>query len=366
MSKTQHELADQLVTWYQAVYRQLPWRETTDPYAIWVSEIMLQQTQVTTVIPYYKRFLERYPTVRALAQASLDEVLKSWEGLGYYARARNLHKAAQKIMTEHKGLFPDNFESIHALPGIGESTAGAILTFAFQLPHPILDGNVKRVLSRFYGVDRPVQEPAVIAELWEHSKRLLPSDPETAYAFNQALMELGATRCTPKKPTCPECPWQKDCKAYATDRQHSIPVKIPLPRTPHYTIGVGVIWKDNQVLIALRPEEGLLGGLWEFPGGKCHEDESLQACVRREIEEETGLKVTVGAKIATVKHAYTHFKITLHAFECHYVAGVPEPKVSQKLKWVGLDEIEQYAFPKANKSVLEALKQNKSSQLTFF
>jgi len=342
---------EQLITWYRQSHRDLPWRKTSDPYAIWVSEIMLQQTQVATVLPYYERFLTQYPTIQSLAEASLDSVLKSWEGLGYYARARNLHKAAQKI---NPGKFPDTFEEVFALPGIGQSTAGAILTFAFKQPHPILDGNVKRVLSRFYAVEQ-VQ--------WEHSAGLLPQDPQEAYDFNQALMELGATLCTPKQPQCNSCPWQTDCQAHALGLQDQLPVKPPKKISPHYTIGVGVIHQNDKILIALRPEDGLLGGLWEFPGGKCQPEESLKDCVARELLEETGLTVSVGSKIATVNHAYTHFKITLHAFHCEVISGQAEPKTSQQLMWVSLKEIDRYAFPKANKHVLEALKSKTDRQL---
>ncbi len=356
MNEQEQRIAKQLVDWYRASHRDLPWRNTTNPYAIWLSEIMLQQTQVATVLPYYDRFLARYPTVQALADAPIDEVLKSWEGLGYYARARNLHKAAQKIVSEHQGQFPNTLEDVHALPGIGESTAGAILTFAFHKPHAILDGNVKRVLSRLYAVEKPVKEKDATALLWEKYRALLPEIPADAYDFNQAIMELGATLCTPKNPDCSRCPWQTDCKAHAQGRQQELPVKTPAKTTPHYTIGVGVIWKEDRVLIGLRPAEGLLGGLWEFPGGKCEEGEAITDCIRREIKEETDLDVQVGARIAVVKHAYTHFKITLHAYACDYLSGTPVPKSAQTLKWVSLDEIDRYAFPKANKSVLEALK----------
>jgi A/G-specific adenine glycosylase len=364
MKQTPDPVAQKLVSWYRTEHRQLPWRETSEPYAIWLSEIMLQQTQVATVLPYYARFLTRFPTIEALAQAPIDDVLKSWEGLGYYARARNLHKAAQKMMTDHGGRFPETFEAVHDLPGIGQSTAGAILTFAFHNPHPILDGNVKRVLSRLYGVDKPVQDTAATTLLWEKSRNLLPAEAQDAYDFNQAVMELGATLCTPKKPSCPRCPWLEECVAKREGREHEIPIKVAAKATPHYTIGVGVIWHEGRVLIALRPAEGLLGGLWEFPGGKCNEKESLKDCVKREIAEEIGIEITVGHKIETVKHAYSHFKITLHAFECQYVSGTPEPRSSQAIKWVTLEEIDQYAFPKANKRVLEALHKHPGRQLT--
>lgn len=319
---------------------------------------MLQQTRVETVIDYYHRFLARYPTLESLAQASLDEVLKVWEGLGYYARARNLHRAARIIQSEHAGRFPDTLEAVCNLPGIGRSTAGAILTFAFKKPHPILDGNVKRILSRLDAIEQPLTDAATIQRLWERSQALLPSDAQDALAFNQGIMDLGATICLPKRPNCSCCPWKSNCHAFLSGRQSELPMKSERKVLPHYTVAVGVIWRENRVLIALRPEHGLLGGLWEFPGGKCHPEESLQDCLKREVAEETGLIIEVGAPIARVKHAYSHFKITLHAFECRYLQGEAVPRASQALRWVTLDEIGQYAFPKASKKVLDVLQWN--------
>jgi A/G-specific adenine glycosylase len=351
-------LTANLLSWYHAEHRDLPWRRTTDPYEIWVSEVMLQQTQVQTVLPYYARFLAALPSVQHLAEAPLEQVIKLWEGLGYYARARNMHQAAQLVMSKHAGVFPNLFADILALPGIGQSTAGAVSTFAFATPYPILDGNVKRVLSRVYGIETSLEDKAVIQTLWGHSSNLLPSEPEDAYSFNQAIMELGATVCLPKNPKCPDCPWAAQCVALAENKMDRIPLK-KLPKvTPHYTIALGVIWKGDELLIALRPAEGLLANLWEFPGGKCEASESLVACVAREIHEETGLTVSVGAKIVTVKHAYTHFKITLHAFECQYVSGEALPKASQEIRWITIDALDTYAFPKANLKVIAALKAN--------
>lgn len=364
MSSKASSIANQLIAWYRSSHRDLPWRNTNDPYAIWVSEIMLQQTQVVTVLPYYYRWMQQFPTIQSLAEAPLDVVLKAWEGLGYYARGRNLHKAAKQIMDVHHGAFPTEFEAIHNLPGVGKSTAGAISTFGLGKPQPILDGNVKRVLSRLYAITEMVNDKAVTDLLWAKSAALLPKKPVDAYDFNQAVMELGATLCTPKQPQCERCPWLGDCKARAQGLENELPVKQDSKPTPHHTIGVGVIYKNDKILIALRPEEGLLGGLWEFPGGKCKPDETLQDCVKREIKEETGLKVSVGPKIATVKHAYTHFKITLHAFVCDYVSGKASPKASQELRWVALEDLSDYAFPKANKKVLEALRAHPGRQLT--
>ena len=362
-------LHDSLIGWYNQCARDLPWRRTKEAYAIWLSEVMLQQTQVTTVLPYYDRFLTAFPTLVDLANAPQDQVLKLWEGLGYYSRARNLHKAAQHIRDHHNGVFPNTFEEVVALPGIGQSTAGAILTFAFEQPHPILDGNVKRVLARLLGIDIPAQETKAIQAMWEATTKLVPATAAEAYPWNQALMELGASLCSRTKPDCDACPWAERCIAKNAGMQGTLPRSKPKKQTPHHTIGVGIVWrqnseKSNEVLIALRPEEGLLGGLWEFPGGKCKSDELITECITREILEETGLTVKTTGKLIEVKHAYSHFKITLHAYECEYISGELKPLASQALKWVTLDEIHQYAFPKANKRVLEALCHKPDRQLT--
>ncbi len=343
-----------LTDWYKVDHRQLPWRDTTDPYAIWLSEIMLQQTQVKTVLDYYRRFLAQYPTIQALASAPPDEVLKLWEGLGYYARCRNLQKAAQQMVEKHNGQFPATLEEAEALPGIGRSTAGAILTFARGQKHPLLDGNVKRVLSRIFDIPDDIQQSATIKTLWEASTQLL-SESDEPHLYNQAIMELGATVCLPQNPRCLLCPVKPFCSACHAGTQHDRPVKAPKKASPHHTIAIGVIWKNDQVLIQQRPEGGLLGGLWEFPGGKQETDEALTKTVYREIQEELGIEVKVGAFITSVKHAYTHFKITLHAYHCEYVSGEPNPTACQDWRWIKPDELERFAFPKANKTVLEKM-----------
>ena len=350
------EFAARLIDWYRAEHRPMPWRETRDPYRIWLSEIMLQQTQVKTVLDYYRRFLEKFPTVKQLAEADASDVLKAWEGLGYYARARNLQAAAQKVMRDHGGKFPQTLTEMEALPGIGRSTAGAILTFAFGQRHPLLDGNVKRVLSRLYDIAEDAAKPAVIKTMWQQSESLL-EDAGDPHDYNQAIMELGATVCLPANPRCLFCPVQPHCEAFAHGSQAERPVKTPKKASPHYTIVVGVIHKDGKIFIQQRPDAGLLGGLWEFPGGKVEEGETLEAALLRELQEEVGLSVTLGEKIAVVKHAYTHFKITLHAWHCTYEEGKPEPTAAQDWKWVAPDMLSTFAFPKANKTVLEALAQ---------
>ncbi|MBE9115386.1 A/G-specific adenine glycosylase [Lusitaniella coriacea LEGE 07157] len=342
-----------LLDWYQTQGRDLPWRNEPDPYKIWVSEIMLQQTQVKTVIPYYQRWLKQFPTLNALATADLQEVLKAWEGLGYYARGRNLHKAAKYIVRHHDGVFPTQPEAVLKLPGIGRTTAGGILSAAFNQPLPILDGNVKRVLARLIALPKPPKQ--AVSQLWELSERLLARD--RAKDFNQAIMDLGATLCTPKNPACLLCPWQQHCQAYNKGIQSQLPMKEPSSPLPHKQIGVAVIRNtQGQILIDRRLEEGLLGGLWEFPGGKIEPGETVQACIKREIKEELGIEIEVGEHLISLDHAYTHFRITLHVHYCRHLAGEPQTIECQEVRWVTLEEIDRYPFPKANTKIIAALR----------
>ncbi len=342
-----------LLSWYATQGRDLPWRHTRDPYAVWISEIMLQQTQVKTVIPYYDRWLKQFPNVERLSAAPQQTVLKLWEGLGYYARARNLHQAAQQIVVNHGGQFPDRLEEAIALKGIGRTTAGGILSAAFDQPTAILDGNVKRVLARLVAL--PVPPGKALTQLWQLSEQLL--DPQHPRDFNQAIMDLGATLCTRHNPDCLLCPWQTDCAAYNQNAVSDFPMTEPRKPLPHKQIGVAVI-TDNQgnILIDRRKQEGLLGGLWEFPGGKIEPDETVEDCVSREIKEELDIEIEVGSRLITIEHAYTHFKVTLNVFNCKYLSGDPKPLESDEVKWVTLDEIDQYPFPKANSQIIDAMK----------
>lgn len=337
-----------LLDWYDANRRDLPWRRSRDPYRIWVAETMLVQTQVDTVIPYYERFLQRFPDVHALAEAELDPVLKLWEGLGYYARARNLHRAARIVVEKHAGKLPSDEKSLRALPGIGPYTAAALVSIAFGQPSLAVDGNVRRVLSRVYDIGRP--DPLRLREL---GTPLL--DRDRPGDGNQALMDLGSTVCTPRSPRCPRCPLEGLCLARARGTIEARPERRPSRRRPHHDIAVGVVWRGDEILIAQRRPEGLLGGLWEFPGGKPKPGESLEAAVVREVREELGVEIAAGGKIASVDHAYSHFEITLHAFHCHYRSGTPRALGCQAYAWVKPGELDRYAFPAANRRVLERL-----------
>lgn len=351
------DIAQAIVTWYKYSHRELPWRNTSDPYAIWLSEIMLQQTQVVTVLPYYQRFLNSFPTIKALAEADDDNVLKHWEGLGYYTRCRNLHKAAKLIMEKHNGCFPDTLEAVEALPGIGKSTAGAILTFAYKQRHPILDGNVKRVLARLLDWDQPVSKPVSQKTLWQASRALV-DNCDDVYSLNQALMELGATLCSRTRPSCLLCPVKSSCLSLKNATQEARPVKEVKKPVPHKAIGVAIIWNDlGELLIQQRPAEGLLGGLWEFPGGKQEPEESIEKTVHREIQEELGLSLELGEALDPVSHAYSHFKVTLYAYHCRLSPAkqTPKPAMKQRWQWIKLDELDTLAFPTANRKLFSQL-----------
>lgn len=343
-----------LSAWYLRHKRDLPWRRTTDPYAIWVSEIMLQQTRVPTVERYFERFMRRFPDVHALARAPLDAVLKLWEGLGYYGRARNLHRAAKQVVANFGGKLPPSTDELRRLPGIGPSTAGAVASIAFGLDEPVLDGNVVRLLCRLFRVRSLPAETGTRKKLWGFARKLVP--PGRAGSFNQALMDLGATVCTPRTPRCADCPLEKLCLAHEKGEEEELPLRAPRRPLPHYDVAVGVVWKGKRVLIDRRKPEGLLGGLWEFPGGRLGRGETLESCVRREIREELGITVRVRRQLVTVRHAYTHFRVTLHAFECDYLSGRPKAIGCAAWKWVSPAGLGDYAFPAATHRVIAALR----------
>ena len=308
-----------LLDWYRANRRDLPWRRSRDPYAIWISEAMLQQTRVETVIPYYERFLGRFPDVHALADADMDDVLGVWAGLGYYSRARNLKAAARAVLDRFDGEIPDDAESLRSLPGIGPYTAGAVASIAFDRPEPILDGNVIRVLTRLHGIREDVSKAAVKKRLWEEAALLArgahPGD------LNQALMELGATVCTPTSPRCPGCPLARECDAHGVGDAESLPVK-PKKRAPKRVEAVaGWVVRRGRALAVRRPAHGLLGGLWELPGGDLGRREKPDVGLRRALRDRVGLTIGGAEAAGAVEHVFTHRKLRLHVFRCDAPSG---------------------------------------------
>ncbi|GAB4578899.1 MAG: A/G-specific adenine glycosylase [Anaerolineales bacterium] len=347
-------LSSPLLSWYNTRKRALPWRETSDPYAIWVSEIMLQQTRVDTALPYYTQWMARFPTIEALAAADQQEVLNTWEGLGYYTRARNLHKAAQLLVRAYNSQLPNTVAALRKIPGIGPYTAGAIASLAFGRDEPVVDGNVRRVLARLFNLTEPADSPAGIRRLWELAAAHLP--PGRAADYNQALMELGALVCTPRHPACETCPLHAHCEAYRLGIQEQLPKLKRKTPTPHYIVTAAVIRQNGHILLAQRPQDGLLGGLWEFPGGKLEPGEDLPTCLKREIREELEAEIEVGGSLGVYTHAYTHFRVTLHAFACTLIgAGEPRPVEAAALAWVHPSALADYPMGKIDRQIAKRL-----------
>lgn len=347
---------EQLMNWYTLFRRSLPWRKTSDPYHIWVSEVMLQQTQVKTVIPYYQRFVLHFPDVCLLSKADLENVLKHWEGLGYYARAHNLHKTAGIVVKKHNHIFPNDIKLLRELPGIGEYIASAVLSIAYGQAYAVVDGNVKRVLARLFKIDIPVNRSISGKIFKEYAERILEKkDPGN---FNQAMMELGALVCTPKKPNCPSCPVKIFCQAFKSHMIEQYPKRENTPKTPQFHIATGVVCKGQRILITRRKPKGLLGGLWEFPGGKIKEGEEAEIACAREIKEEVNLKVKAYKHIIRIKHAYTHFKIVMDVYLCSYLAGRIRLNGPIDYRWIRPDEIDDFPFPGANHKFIPILKEH--------
>lgn len=339
--------------WFEERERDVPGRNESDPYRVWVAEVMAQQTRISTVIPYYRSFLERFPDVAALAAASLDDVLKQWEGLGYYGRARNLHRAAAEVEARYAGRLPSDVADLRSLPGIGSYTAGAISSIAFGRPEPAVDGNVRRVLSRLYDLEAPT--PARLDELM---RDLIAQTGGEAGLLNQSLMDLGSAVCKPRAPRCAECPLAGRCVAREKGTIGQRPARRTRAALPHHDIAAAVVWRGSRLLIARRPEEGLLGGLWEFPGGKVEPGESPAEAARRELREEVGVEAEILRRADTVQHAYSHFRITLYLFHARWVRGGPPigGRRAGSALWVLPGELENYAFPAANQALIRRLR----------
>jgi A/G-specific adenine glycosylase len=338
-----------LLRWYALYARQMPWRGKTDAYAIWVSEIMLQQTQVNTVMPYYDQWMKLFPTVQALAAADEHAVLNAWEGLGYYSRARNMLKAACLVCERYQGEFPSTADELCKLPGVGRYTAAAISSIAFGRDEAVLDGNVKRVLARVFEFPEAVNIPEGEKRLWLLAAELLPRGEASAY--NQAVMDLGATICTPKSPDCVNCPINSICVSYRNLRQSQYPLMREKPPVPHIDVVAAILRQNGLVLIARRPSKGLLGGLWEFPGGKLEAGESHAEALVREIREELGVEVAATEKLGVYKHAYTHFKVTLQAWFAELQGEQPVALEASELRWVKFEDLGDYPMGKIDRAI---------------
>lgn len=351
-------IAARLLKWYRRHARALPWRGHPDAYAVWVSEIMLQQTRVEAVIPYFERWMKRFPSARALAGASEQSVLAMWEGLGYYSRARNLHKAARLIVDGYDGELPRSADELRKLPGIGRYTAGAIASMAFGLDEPALDANIRRVYARLFNVEIPADSTEGERLLWQLAADNLPKGK--AGDFNQALMDLGAAICLPKNPRCADCPLKTDCEARRLGVQDARPVLKPKTDRPHYVHAAAVIvaqtGKARRALLARRPSSGLLGGMWEFPGSRVDGDPAR--ALTKAIKAEYGLTVCAGEALGVVTHAYTHFRVTVHAFIVQRRSPASDWRThTSRLKWVKLSDLENYPMGKIDRQIAQKLKQ---------
>ncbi|GBC92974.1 Adenine DNA glycosylase [bacterium HR15] len=330
----------QLGNWFRTAHRPLPWRTTRDPYHIWVSEIMLQQTQTAYVIPYYERFIQRFPTIHALAEAPLEEVLRYWEGLGYYARARHLHRAAQ-ILVQQGGQLPREVGRLRELPGIGAYTAGAIASLAFNQPEPVVDGNITRVLARLLWLKGNLKDAGAQRTLWEIARQLV--DPEEPGLFNQAMMELGSTVCTPSQPRCGECPLQTLCAAYQRGEPTAVPEPVPARRLVHAVDVSALIWREGQLLLAQRPPYGLWGGLWEFPRATRDGRETLETVAHRAAQK-VSVQVEPMRLLGHVKHTVTYHSIRLYGYVCLFQGGEAHSDEYTALRWLTPEELDTCPF----------------------
>lgn len=342
--------------WYESEARDLPWRRTRDPYAIWVSEAMLQQTQVATVIPYFERWMRRFPTVSALADADEADVLVCWEGLGYYRRARLLHAAAREVASRYAGVVPRELEAFRALPGVGEYTAAAVASIAFDQDEPVLDGNVQRVLARLVRLEIPPARAPGRRSLLALAGRLLPAG--TARLHNQAVMELGARICTPRKPTCAVCPLAEPCAARTAEDVERYPLKVPRKAVPHRHLAVAVVRDDQErLLLYKRPYGGMLAGLWDLPAVELEERAAAADLLLRVVRERYGLKAATVRALPLVRHAYTHLKVTLHPWlmRAPARAELSAAEAGTELRWVEPGRLGELALPRAGHKVLESL-----------
>lgn len=353
-------IREKLLPWFDMHQRDLPWRRATSPYAVWVSEIMLQQTRVNAVIPYYLRWMERFPDLPALAAAPEEELLKFWEGMGYYSRVKNMHKTARILVRDFEGAFPVDHAALLGLPGIGSYTAGAVMSIAFHRDYPAIDGNVERVFARLFDIGVPPKEKSARAFIRQAAQAMIP--PGEAGRCNQAIMDLGAMICLPRNPVCPECPVLGLCESRRKGLAHERPVSSGRKPAERISVAIGVLVREGRVFIQKRSGTGLLPNLWEFPGGKIVEGESPEQALLREFREELEIEILGIEKIAMIRHSYTTFRVSLHAFLCEPANPGLEPvlRAAVEARWVTPAELDRYAFPAANRKLIEILREEKT------
>jgi len=344
-----------LLGWFRKTNRQLPWRKTYDPYHVWVSEIMLQQTQMERGVEYFTRWMKRFPDIQAVAVADEHEILKYWEGLGYYARARNLHAAAKILVDRYQGNIPCDLDELLALPGIGPYTAAAISSIACNTPVPVVDANVLRVYARLFDIEGVVKSGQSRRMIEQLAREMLPEG--RARQFNQALMDFGGLTCTPRAPDCPNCPLESSCLARKRGTVADRPTLTNSKQTILIEMATGILESGGKLFIQQRINDDIWGGLWEFPGGQLEQGEDPADAVVREYLEETGFHVTVCSEITTVIHYYTRYKVVLH---CYWVAlkdgqGQPKPALTaaQDFRWLRPAKLDQYGFPAGHRKLLE-------------
>lgn len=345
-------LLNPLLAWYAREKRTMPWRGHPDPYAVWVSEVMLQQTRVETVVPYFERFTARFPTVHALATADLQDVLRLWQGLGYYTRARNLHKAAQAVCATPGAKIPRTAEGLRQLPGIGAYTAAAVASICFGEREPVIDGNVLRVAARVLALETDIRSAESLRRVDAWVRSLINSAPVPG-DFNQAMMELGALVCTPKEPDCARCPLARHCRAYAAGTRTAYPVKAPSRAAPTRAAVGLVLWRGNRMLLTRRVGESFLGEMWELPGGYCEDGESPSQTLARTIPTQTGLTPDAPVARGVVRHTYSHFRLELHVFESRGSVGTLPRGASGRLRWVRPAELSRFPVSNAPRAALD-------------
>jgi A/G-specific adenine glycosylase len=348
------QISRALLAWYRAVRRNLPWRNTRDPYCIWVSEIMLQQTRVQSVMGYYERWIRRFPSVQSLAAAEGDDVLCAWEGLGYYSRARNLQRAAQQIMTEHAGRVPRSVDALRALPGIGPYSAGAIASIAFDADEPVVDGNVIRVLTRLFGLQGDPRREPLAGRLWQLARALLPRGQ--ASDFNQALMELGATVCTPKSPECGRCPVAGQCRALALERVSDFPERSSRPVLTEERRAAAVVVRRGQVLVVRAPAGAARwAGMWQFPDLKLSDGDDPARCLPESVATSTGISIALGESLGSLRHQVTRFRIQMDVYAARALRGRARGLDGAQVRWCAPEQLGLLAMPVAHRKIARQL-----------